>query len=385
MTRKLRSGFTTGACAAAAAKGAALRLFGRAADGVTLDLPWGRPEARPVRFALVNPAGGDGWAACGVVKDAGDDPDVTDGLEIRASVALDPVPPGGRRHDHSDIENSRPSGPAETAIRIEGGEGVGRITKPGLALPVGEPAINPVPRRMIEAAVRDALAEAGVSGPVGLTVVISVPRGAEVARKTLNARLGILGGLSILGTTGIVVPMSHDAWRATIDAGLDVARAAGLGRVVLSHGRSSEAAAQALFPELPEEAFVLMGDHVGYALDAAARRGLSIVLAGQFAKFCKVAAGHFATHVKDSRLDKELVAELLAEAGFPPERVEAARAANTAREVFEGLLTGGDRGVFRALCRRVAARAAERAGGRVPVEAVLFGYDKAVLAREAVP
>jgi len=385
VTRRLRSGFTTGACAAAAAKGATLRLFGRAVEAVEIPLPWNRPEARPVRFALVNPEAGEGWAACGVVKDAGDDPDVTDGLEIRAAVSVGPVPPGGRRHDHTDPGCSVERGAPQTIVHIDGGEGVGRVTKPGLAVPVGQAAINPVPLRMIDAAVRAALDEAGPGGPVALTVVIRVPRGEEVARKTLNARLGILGGLSILGTTGIVVPMSHDAWRATIDAALDVARAAGLDRVVLAHGRSSEKAAQALFADLPEEAFVLMGDHVGYALDAAARRGLAVALAGQFAKFCKVAAGEFATHVKDSRLDKDLIARLLAEAGFPPDRAEAARSANTAREVFERLAAEGDRGVFRALTQRVARRARERLGGRVPVGAVLFGYDKTVLAREAEP
>jgi len=385
VSRRLRSGFTTGACAAAAAKGAALRLFGRAVDAVELPLPWDRSEARPVRFSLVNPEAGEGWAACGVVKDAGDDPDVTHGLEIRAAVSLDPLPPGVRRHDHTDPACSLGAGAPGTVVRIDGGEGVGRVTKPGLAVPVGQAAINPVPRRMIEAAVRAGLAEAGVAEPVGLSVVIRVPRGEEVARRTLNARLGILGGLSILGTTGIVVPMSHDAWRATIDAALDVARAVGLDRVVLAHGRSSEKAAQALLADLPEEAFVLMGDHVGYGLDAAARRGLAVVLAGQFAKFCKVAAGEFATHVKDSRLDKALIARLLAEAGFPPDRAEAARSANTAREVFERLTAEGDRGVFRVLTQRVARRAWERLGGRAPVEAVLFGYDKSVLAREGAP
>ncbi len=381
MSRGLRYGFSTGACAAAAAKGAALRLFGRPADAVEIPLPWNRPEASPVRFALVNPGAGRGWAACGVVKDAGDDPDVTHGLEIRAAVSLDPVPPGGRRHDHTDPACSLDAGAPATRVRIDGGQGVGRVTKPGLAVPVGQAAINPVPRRMIDAAVRAALAEAGVAGPVGLSVVIRVPRGEEIARKTLNARLGIVGGISILGTTGIVVPMSHDAWRATIDTALDVARAAGLGRVVLAHGRSSEAAAQALYPDLPEEAFVLMGDHVGYALDAASRRGLAVVLAGQFAKFCKVAAGHFATHVKDSRLDRNLIAGLLAEAGFPPERTGAARSANTAREVYGMLRREDDRGVFLGLARRVARTAAQRVGYRIPVEAVLFGYGREVLAR----
>jgi cobalt-precorrin-5B (C1)-methyltransferase len=308
-----------------------------------------------------------------VVKDAGDDPDVTDGAEIRASVTWDDTAAG---------EDVNAEGP--TAVRIEGGQGVGRVTKPGLAVPVGEPAINPVPREMIVAAAQDALRQAGGSAAQSLRVVVSVPLGEEIARRTLNARLGILGGISILGTTGVVIPMSADAWRATLDVALDVARASGIDRVVLAHGRSSEAAAQAHLPELPSEAFVLMGDHVGYALEAAAARALGVILVGQFAKFCKVAAGSFETHVKDSTLELRGLAELLAEAGFSQAEVRAARRANTAREVFQALRAGGDRGVFACLTRRVARQAAERVEGRIPVEAVLFGYDKAVLAREGV-
>ena len=365
--RGLRTGFSTGACAAAAAKGAALRLAGLAPERVALRLPWGSPGAADVWFSLVGVCGAEGQATAGVVKDSGDDPDVTDGAEIRATVAWDPAAPR----------------PDARSVRIAGGAGVGRVTKPGLAVPVGEPAINPVPRRMIDAAVREALEEAGVHGPVPVRVTISVPRGEEIARRTLNERLGILGGLSILGTTGVVIPLSADAWTATLDAGFDVARAGGVGRVVLSHGRSSEAAAQALLRDLPPEAFVLRGDHVGYALDGAAHRGLGVILAGQFAKFCKVAAGCCETHVKDSSLDRTVLADLLGEAGFPDSDSRAALGANTAREVFERLRTQGDRGAFGYLARRVAARAAERVGRRVPVEAILFGYHKEVLARAA--
>lgn len=377
--RRLRTGFTTGACAAAAAKGATL-LLGRSPApspfSVSLRLPWGAPDAAGRNFDLVGCTQSGRSAECGVVKDAGDDPDVTDGVEIRAAVSREGSAPGA-------------AGVPPLEIVVEAGPGVGRVTKPGLALPVGEAAINPVPREMIRAAVAEALAEAGVPAGGTLRVVVSVPRGEEVAARTLNARLGILGGLSILGTTGIVIPLSADAWRATVDAALDVARAAGAPFVVLSHGRSSESAAQVLFSELPPESFVLMGDHVGYSLDAAASRGLPVVLAGQFAKFCKVASGFFETHVKDSALDRGLLRELLAESGFPAGEAEAALEANTAREVFHRLLERGDRGVFQALARRVARRAAERMadGGETPVAvaAVLFGYDKALLARGGVP
>jgi len=362
--RDLRSGYTTGACAAAAAQGATRCLVHGAAARATLELPWQRPGAVPVTFSLVNREQGDGWAACGVIKDAGDDPDVTDKLEIRARAAWTDGPLG---------------------VVLEGGPGVGRVTKPGLAVAVGGPAINPVPRQMILAAVDHVLAARTAPPARALRIEISVPAGVEVARKTLNARLGILGGISILGTTGVVIPMSADAWQATIAAGLNVARAAGLSQVVLSHGRSSEAAAQTLLSHLPEEAFVLMGDYVGYALDAAAERGLGVVLAGQFAKFCKVSAGHFATHVKDSTLGMGVVAELVHGAGFPPAAVSEALSANTARQVFHWLAEHGDRGVFAGLTRAVARVAEGRVAGAVPVEALLFDYQKRLLASWGYP
>jgi cobalt-precorrin-5B (C1)-methyltransferase len=374
VARSLRRGYSTGACAAAAAKGAALLLFGRSPNEVGLRLPWADPHAPPVSFPLVHaelpasPGGPCPSAACGVVKDAGDDPDVTHGLEIRAEVRSQGLAEGG----------------VPTAIRIEGGEGVGRTTKPGLAVPVGRPAITPVPLAMIEHAVREALAETNAA-PAGLQVTISVPGGEEAARRTLNGRLGIVGGLSILGTTGIVLPMSAGAWTATIDASLDVARATGCSRALLAHGRSSEAAARKVLPALAPEAFVLMGDHVGHALQAAAGRGLDLALAGQFAKFCKVAAGFFETHAKDSTLDLGVLSTLLAERGFGAEESRGALAANTAREVFERLREGGDRGLFAALAERVAERASRRIGARVAVEALLFGYRGELLARRAVP
>ena len=379
--KRLRTGFTTGACAAAAAKGATLILLGKPVREAELRLPWESATGSTVRFPLVGVRRGDRWASCGVAKDAGDDPDVTDGVEIRASVRWEDEFPGLQRIVHSEpLFRVRSEAAGPVSIRLEGGEGVGRVTRPGLPVPVGEPAINPVPRRMIEAAVREALDAAGFAGRGALLVVIRVPRGAELAEKTLNARLGILGGLSILGTTGIVIPMSADAWKATIDSALDVARAAGLVLAVLSHGRSSEAAAQQQLRHLPPEAFVLMGDHVGHALDGASARGLGVVLAGQFAKFCKVAGGHFETHVRDSALDLQVLAEILREAGFSEAEADRALRANTAREVFQRLEREGDRRAFRVLVRSVAERASARVQGAIPVEAILFGYDRTPLA-----
>jgi len=370
--KRLRHGYTTGACAAAAAKGAARVLFGAPKAEVSLSLPWKDAKAAPVAFALVDVHGGPDWASAGVVKDGGDDPDATDGMEIRAAVTL--------------LPDEAPPAPGEPArILLEGGFGVGKVTKPGLAVAVGEAAINPVPREMIAAAVREGIAEAKGSQQVTLRVVIGSPQGEEVARKTLNARLGIVGGISILGTTGIVIPMSASAWTATIDACLDVAKAQGATRALLAFGRTSERAGQAHYPELAPHAAVLMGDYAAYALEAAAVRGLDVVLAGQFAKFCKVAAGALCTHVRSGVLGVGKVAELLERAGFSKEEAATAAEANTAREIFHQLAEKGDRGAFAHLTREVAETAASWVDRRVAVEAALFDYGGHFLASFAVP
>jgi cobalt-precorrin-5B (C1)-methyltransferase len=257
------------------------------------------------------------------------------------------------------------------SVVIEGGAGIGKVTKPGLAVPVGEWAINPVPRRMITEAVL------GVFPPDAARlmphVVISIPDGEERAKRTLNARLGIVGGLSILGTSGIVRPISHQAWTDTLDAALDVALAGGCDAVVLSTGRTSELAAQevlaqgsrqkakgetllplALSPEpgLPEEAFVMMGDHVGYALAACHRRGFpQLVLAAQFAKLVKIACGHAQTHVHASRLDLGELAAWCRASGLDESLAKTIECANTAREVY---LAAADPGLLAAV---VAERA----------------------------
>ena len=269
--RTLRSGFTTGTAAAAAAKGAVLRLvLGRTPAAVEVELLTGARLRIPLHSCRLDP---DGSAACTVVKDAGDDPDVTHGAEIGARVRL--LPGSG--------------------VRISGGPGVGRVTKPGLDVPPGEPAINPGPRRMITAAVGEALHDHGRAQAVEIEVF--VPAGEEIARRTLNARLGILGGISILGTTGIVRPLSHEAFTATIRAALSVAAAAGAARAVLTTGRRSERFAQALWPELPPEAFVQIGDYFENGLATAAALGLGrVTVAAFFGKAVKMAQGAAHTH-----------------------------------------------------------------------------------------
>ncbi len=348
--KALRSGFTTGACAAAAAKGAALLLRdGGEVAQVELPLPAGFSHL----FALHGQRCEGPSASCYVVKDAGDDPDVTHGVQVHAAVSY--------------VEE------AGGQVIIEGGVGIGKVTKPGLAVAVGEWAINPVPRRMIDAALREIFP--ALPEKRGLRVVLSIPDGEERARRTLNERLGIIGGLSILGTTGVVKPISHKAWTDTLDVALDVALASGCRQVVLSTGRSSEKAAQERLGER-EEAFVMMGDHVGYALEACHRRGIvRIVLAVQFAKLVKIACGHGQTHVSSSRLDLSELARWGRDLGLDRASTKAIECANTAREVWENPQI--PEALFTRVAEEAIGQCARRAPGSV-IEIMLVGYDRRI-------
>lgn len=351
MKKRLRTGFTTGTAAAAAARAAVLLLLeGRPPAAVSVDLLTGEPMTVPVHSCR---RAGD--AAVGtVIKDAGDDPDVTHGAEIGARVRLSPS-----------------AGPAEVAI--SGGEGVGRITKPGLELPPGEPAINPGPRRMITQAVAAALAAHGAK--CSAAVEVFAPQGAAIARKTLNARLGIVGGISILGTTGLVRPMSHKAFTATIAAGLSVARACGLDRAVLSTGRRSERCAQRLWPQWPEESFVQIGDFFQAALEFAAQKGFGrVILAVFFGKALKMAQGAPHTHASRSELSLDALAGWALEQGRDPELAENIRRCNTAREAF-GLIAPAHLCLVAEVGRRIAEAAGRFAGGALEIQSVIFDYE----------
>ncbi len=304
----LRRGWTTGACAAAAAKAAwAACLGGTFPDPVQITLPRGQ---RPC-FALELGERGDGWARAGVIKDAGDDPDVTHGALIIARVA---------------------PGAAGSGISFRAGKGVGTITRPGLPLAIGEAAINPVPRRMIAQALAEAAAAHG--GMVDVVVEISVPGGEAMARHTLNPRLGILGGISILGTTGIVTPYSCSAWIHSIHRGIDVARAMGHDHIAASIGATSEKMVQDRYG-LPESALIDMGDFIGGTLKYLRRHPVArLSLAGGFGKMSKLAAGHLDVHSKRCRVDMDFLARLMGECNAAAELVEQARAANTALEVW---------------------------------------------------
>jgi len=346
MKRGLRTGYTTGACAAAAAKAAALALaLGRCVEEVELLLPTGvKAHFRIHRRFL-----GRDEAFCSVIKDAGDDPDVTNGAEICARV---------KRKE-------------EPGISIEGGEGVGKVTKPGLEVPVGEAAINPVPRKMIARAVEEVLGHG-----VGARVEISVPRGEELAHKTLNPRLGIVGGISILGTTGIVIPYSKEACTASISLGLNVALACGCREVILTTGRRSEKFAQRRL-KLPEECFIQMGDFVGYALKECARKGFrKAVIWGMIGKLSKLARGVFYTHSSASEVDLNFLAEVAKGCGVRD--VGRLREAVTAHHFLK--LLGDEREeVCSRICLLAAERAWEYAGGFLKIEVVMSDNEGNIL------
>jgi cobalt-precorrin-5B (C1)-methyltransferase len=304
----LRYGWTTGACATAATTAAYTALLtGTFPDPVEITLPKGQRPA----FALAREALGDGTALAGVVKDAGDDPDVTHGALVCATVR--PAPPGH-------------------GVVFQAGPGVGTVTKPGLPLAVGEPAINPVPRNMMRKAVAEVDGRHGGTGDV--VVEISVERGEELARHTWNPRLGILGGLSILGTTGIVVPYSCSAWIDSIRRGIDVARAVGHQHVAACTGSTSEQVATELY-RLPEGALLDMGDFAGAVLKYLRRHPIPrLTVAGGIGKLAKLANGHLDLHSGRSQVDFHTLAELVAGAGGDAALIEGVRGANTALDAL---------------------------------------------------
>ena len=300
----LRPGWTTGACATAAATAAWEALHtGEFPDPVQIVLPKGHEPA----FALTQEELGDGVAMAAVQKDAGDDPDVTHGAVIRARV---------RR------------GEPGSGLVFRGGPGVGRVTLPGLPLAVGEPAINPGPRGYLAENLARASERLGVAADA--VVEISVDGGEELARRTWNPRIGIVGGISILGTTGVVVPYSCSAWIDSIRRGVDVARAAGLTHLAGCTGSTSERVATELFG-LPELALLDMGDFVGAVLKYVSRHPVErLTLVGGFAKLSKLAAGHLDLHSHRTAVDTTHLAELASSAGASPTLAEEVRSSNTA-------------------------------------------------------
>lgn len=305
----LRRGWTTGACATAATTAAYHALLtGEFPDPVAIALPGDLHPEFPLAVARRE----GGRATAGVVKDAGDDPDVTHGALVLVTVAG--APPGA-------------------GVAFRAGAGVGTVTLPGLPVSVGEPAINPVPRRMMADAVSRIAAEHGVGGDA--VVEVGVADGEALARRTWNPRLGIEGGLSILGTTGVVIPYSCSAWIASIRSGIDVAQAAGHDHVIAATGATSEHAAQERYG-LPPSALLDMGDFVGALLGHLARRPIArLTLAGGFAKLSKLAAGHLDLHSARSQVDIDRLAALARRRGGTEELADAVGAANTALHALE--------------------------------------------------
>ena len=305
----LRTGWTTGTCASAAAKAAATALVTREAQH-TVEV--GLPDGRRVRFDVAECTVQPREATAVVVKDAGDDPDVTHGARLTATVRW-------RDRDQPGLD-------------LQGGVGVGVVTKPGLGLELGAPAINPVPRKMITQAVGEVIDQENQ----GVQVTISVPDGERMARKTTNARLGILGGISILGTTGIVRPFSTASWRASVEQAISVLAAQGETTVVLCTGGRTEKGAMKLLAGLPEVCFVEVGDFTGAALRQAVSHRLDrVIFVGMAGKLTKLASGVLMTHYTRSKVSLDLLKDVTEAAGGSPDLAERVAAANTARHAAE--------------------------------------------------
>ncbi|GAA1936042.1 cobalt-precorrin-5B (C(1))-methyltransferase [Streptomyces sodiiphilus] len=354
----LRPGWTTGACATAATTAAYTALLtGEFPDPVTITLPRGQAPA----FALATEELTGTSATAGVVKDAGDDPDVTHGALVRSTV---------RRL------------PAGAGVVFRAGPGVGTVTRPGLPLPVGEPAVNPVPRQMMREHVARVAALCGGSGDVEITV--SVDDGEEIARSTWNPRLGILGGLSILGTTGVVVPYSCSAWIDSIRRGVDVARAAGRTHVAGCTGATSERTVVAEY-RLPENALLDMGDFAGAVLKYIRRHPVPrLTVCGGFAKLSKLAAGHLDLHSARSQVDKGFLAGLAGRAGADEALAAEVAAANTGLGALQLCMSAGvPLGDLVATAARDRALAVLR-GAPVAVDVMCIDRAGAVVGRSAV-
>lgn len=357
----LRRGWTTGTCASAAAKAATIGLVtGTVPAIVEVALPGGDRVSFDVEGS--GPlAMREGPAVAVVVKDAGDDPDCTDGARVTAEASW--AHPAGA---------DRGVGSSE----LRAGDGVGTITKPGLGLDVGAPAINPVPRRMILAA----LAEV-TDRPV--VVTFSVPGGERMAERTTNSRLGIVGGISILGTTGIVKPFSTAAYRASVVQQIDVAGAQGLRRMILCTGSRSEQAAIAMMPGLDTVSFVEVGDFTGIALRRCASKEMNeVVVVAMAGKIAKLAAGVMMTHFHRSKVDTELLEAVARETGAPAEVIASATETATARHFAETCVAAGFTDALRRLCELARERCVQHAGGSIRCEVIMVDFEgKTVLAR----
>ena len=354
---KLKTGYTTGSSATAAAKAALLSIINQQKiENVDILLPKRSFIQIPVHSCKFE----TNKAKCSVIKNGGDDPDVTHRAEIIVELTI------------TEKTNE---------IEIDGGEGVGIVTKPGLGLEINKPAINPVPKKMIIENLR------GVGNEIllknGLRVVISVPKGKELGPKTDNLRLGITDGISILGTSGIVIPFSTASYAASIRQNLDVAIAMGNDTVVLTTGGRSEDFAKKIV-DLPEHCFVQMGDFSGYTIQQCGRKNIKkAYVVGFIGKLAKMAAGVKQTHVKGSKVDMGFLAELADRCNADENVIQNIRKANTARHVSEIIQENKIDGFFDLICNETYKHMRKHSEEKVPIDVILFGFDRNILARKS--
>jgi cobalt-precorrin-5B (C1)-methyltransferase len=355
--KNLKTGFTTGSSATAAAKAALLSIIHqRRVENIDVKLPKGNFIKIPIYFCKFNKKN----ARCSVIKDGGDDPDVTHGAEIIVDLSI------------TDKKNE---------IEIDGGEGVGIVTKPGLGLEINKAAINPVPKKMICENLTDVAND--ILREKGIRVVISVPKGKELGPKTDNPRIGILGGISILGTSGIVIPFSTASYAASIRQNLDVAIAMKDDTVVLTTGGRSEDFAKQII-DLPDHCFVQMGDFSGYTMQQCSKKKIKkAFVVGFIGKLAKMAVGVKQTHVKGSKVDMKFLSELASNSGAGQKIIEEIKMANTARHVSEIIKENKIVGFFEQICEKTYQQMKKHSEEKISLDVILFDFDGNILARKS--
>ena len=353
---KLRTGFTTGTCATAASKAGILAIINQQSlNNVDVILP--KRDKINIQINSCNFSKDN--AQCSVIKDGGDDPDVTHGAEIFVDISL------------TDKIGS---------IEIDGGKGVGRVTKPGLGLEIGTAAINPTPKKMILENIQEVGEE--VLGKNGIKIVVSVPTGEELAKKTDNPRIGILDGISILGTSGIVIPYSTASFAAAIRQQIDVVSSMNDEEVVLTTGGRSEDFAREII-KLPDHSFIQMGDFSGYTIQQCAKKSLKkAYVAGFIGKLAKMAAGVKQTHVKGGKVDMKFLSELAKRCNANSETIRKILGANTARNVQEIVIEDNVDGFFDEITKETCNQMRQHSEEKIPVEVILFDFDGKVLSRD---
>ena len=352
---KLRTGVTTGTCATAASKAGSLAIINQQSlNNVDVILP--KRDKINIQINSCNFSKDN--AQCSVIKDGGDDPDVTHGAEIFVDISL------------TDKIGS---------IEIDGGKGVGRVTKPGLGLEIGTAAINPTPKKMILENIQEVGEE--VLGKNGIKIVVSVPTGEELAKKTDNPRIGILDGISILGTSGIVIPYSTASFAAAIRQQIDVVSSMNDEEVVLTTGGRSEDFAREII-KLPDHSFIQMGDFSGYTIQQCAKKSLKkAYVAGFIGKLAKMAAGVKQTHVKGGKVNMKFLSELAKRCNANSETIRKILGANTARNVQEIVIEDDVDGFFDEITKETCNQMRQHSEEKIPVEVILFNFDGNILSR----